>query len=373
MWINGGYFVFRREIFDYIGRGRGTRRGAVPATDRRRQAHGLSVRGLLGADGHAEGEAAPRRVCSKTGVLRGCAGSAMEAESEQKPSGRRTDARAALERGGPPRARCACWRSARMRTTSRSAVGGRFSGWRRRIPRPRCCWIVLSADGRARRGSAPKRSGVLVRRSPLRVLLGRVSRRLPSVRRRCRQGVLRGSEGARSSPDVIFTHQRADLHQDHRLAAELTWNTFRDHLVLEYEIPKYDGDLGRPNVFVHLNESIVKRKIESAARTLRHPVRAGTGSPRISSVVCCACAGWSRIRRAGTPRPSTAGSSCFSRCPAGTIDGVQVVPLPADPGRARHDLPHAAIRRPATSSSSGRSTSRASTRASSRVGTSTAR
>ncbi len=52
------------------------------------------------------------------------------------------------------------------------------------------------------------------------------------------------------SPDVIFTHQRSDLHQDHRVTCELTWNTFRDHLILEYEIPKYDGDMGVPNVFV---------------------------------------------------------------------------------------------------------------------------
>src|SRR6267378_5253201 len=47
------------------------------------------------------------------------------------------------------------------------------------------------------------------------------------------------------SPDLIFTHNRKDAHQDHRLVAELTWNTFRDHLILEYEIPKYDGDLGQ--------------------------------------------------------------------------------------------------------------------------------
>ncbi len=63
------------------------------------------------------------------------------------------------------------------------------------------------------------------------------------------------------SPDVIFTHYRSDLHQDHRLICELTWNTFREHLILEYEIPKYDGDLGSPNVFVHLAESVCDRKI----------------------------------------------------------------------------------------------------------------
>ena len=62
------------------------------------------------------------------------------------------------------------------------------------------------------------------------------------------------------SPDVIFTHHRADLHQDHRLLCELTWNTFRDHLILEYEIPKFDGDLGLPNFFVHLDDSVVRRK-----------------------------------------------------------------------------------------------------------------
>jgi LmbE family N-acetylglucosaminyl deacetylase len=68
---------------------------------------------------------------------------------------------------------------------------------------------------------------------------------------------------AELSPDLIFTHQRLDLHQDHRLVAELTWNTFRDHLILEYEIPKYDGDLGTPNFFVHLSEPISRRKIET--------------------------------------------------------------------------------------------------------------
>lgn len=62
-------------------------------------------------------------------------------------------------------------------------------------------------------------------------------------------------------PDVVFTHARHDLHQDHRLACELTWNTFRNHLILEYEIPKYDGDLGSPNVFVPLEESLVEEKL----------------------------------------------------------------------------------------------------------------
>lgn len=65
-----------------------------------------------------------------------------------------------------------------------------------------------------------------------------------------------------TSPDIIFTHLRNDLHQDHRLISELTWNTFRDHLILEYEIPKYDADLGSPNLFVHLDEVQCQKKVE---------------------------------------------------------------------------------------------------------------
>ncbi len=63
------------------------------------------------------------------------------------------------------------------------------------------------------------------------------------------------------SPDLIFTHYRNDRHQDHRLIEELTWNTFRDHLILEYEIPKYDGDLGRPNYYVCLDEAMASKKM----------------------------------------------------------------------------------------------------------------
>jgi LmbE family N-acetylglucosaminyl deacetylase len=62
-------------------------------------------------------------------------------------------------------------------------------------------------------------------------------------------------------PDVVFTHYRHDRHQDHRLVSELTYNTFRDHLVLEYEILKIDGDLGQPNTFVPLSAAIVRKKV----------------------------------------------------------------------------------------------------------------
>ncbi|MFO0687441.1 MAG: PIG-L deacetylase family protein [Myxococcota bacterium] len=74
-------------------------------------------------------------------------------------------------------------------------------------------------------------------------------------------------------PDLVFTHYRQDLHQDHRVLSELAWNTFRSHAILEYEIPKYDGDLGVPNVFVPLDEARCRRK---ATLVMEHfPSQAG--------------------------------------------------------------------------------------------------
>lgn len=70
-------------------------------------------------------------------------------------------------------------------------------------------------------------------------------------------------------PDLVFTHYRQDLHQDHRLISELTWNAFRNHLILEYEIPKYDGDLGACNLFVPLTESICRKKITHILKYFR--------------------------------------------------------------------------------------------------------
>jgi LmbE family N-acetylglucosaminyl deacetylase len=66
----------------------------------------------------------------------------------------------------------------------------------------------------------------------------------------------------RGDPDLIFTHRRDDAHQDHRLVCRLTWNTFRDHNILEYEIPKWDGDIGQPNLYMPVSADIMKRKID---------------------------------------------------------------------------------------------------------------
>ena len=65
------------------------------------------------------------------------------------------------------------------------------------------------------------------------------------------------------SPDLVFTHRREDMHQDHRVVSELTWNAFRNHLIFEYEIPKYEGDLGAPNFFVRLEKATCQQKIDA--------------------------------------------------------------------------------------------------------------
>jgi len=72
---------------------------------------------------------------------------------------------------------------------------------------------------------------------------------------------------AEVDPDVIFTQRRDDAHQDHRTLADLTWQHFRNHLVLEYEIPKYEGDLGQPNLFVPLSAEQAERKVDLLMET----------------------------------------------------------------------------------------------------------
>ena len=76
----------------------------------------------------------------------------------------------------------------------------------------------------------------------------------------------------RFDPDVVFTHYRDDRHQDHRVLSDLAWNTFRNHMILEYEIPKYDGDLGRPNLFVPLDEDVCRTKADRLCRAFQTQV-----------------------------------------------------------------------------------------------------
>jgi LmbE family N-acetylglucosaminyl deacetylase len=127
-------------------------------------------------------------------------------------------------------------------------------------------WVVLTSDARraaeARKSAAALLGGVRATRVEIQAFPdgflpyvgGDVKRFFEELKRK-------------TKPDLVFTHYRDDRHQDHRLVSELTWNTFRDHAILEYEIPKYDGDFGTPNVFVPLDRATTTRKV-------RHLVRA---------------------------------------------------------------------------------------------------
>ena len=127
-------------------------------------------------------------------------------------------------------------------------------------PRVRVTWVVFSGDARreAEARRAARRflrdagsSQVFVRKQrdgffPAEVT--EIKEFFEELKRTC-------------TPDVIFTHYRHDRHQDHRTISDLTWNTFRNHMVLEYEIPKYDGDLGIPNAFVPVGRKMARRKV----------------------------------------------------------------------------------------------------------------
>jgi LmbE family N-acetylglucosaminyl deacetylase len=129
-------------------------------------------------------------------------------------------------------------------------------------PATEVCWVVLGAAG-ARKAEAT--------RSAQTFLAG--AQRKDIVVKEFRDGYFpyAGAEvkdffealKGKYNPDLVLTHYREDLHQDHRLVSELTWNTFRNHLILEYEIIKYDGDLGAPNYFVHLTEAVARKKIQT--------------------------------------------------------------------------------------------------------------
>jgi LmbE family N-acetylglucosaminyl deacetylase len=121
-------------------------------------------------------------------------------------------------------------------------------------------WIVFSSNAdREREAKASAASFLAGASSEIQVNTFRESF-FPSVGASIKEHFEALKAGRR--PDLVLTHRTADLHQDHRTIAELTWNTFRDHLIAEYEIPKYEGDLGQPNVFVPLARPTAERKME---------------------------------------------------------------------------------------------------------------
>jgi LmbE family N-acetylglucosaminyl deacetylase len=127
-------------------------------------------------------------------------------------------------------------------------------------PEAHFTWVVLTGDeGRQREARASAEAFFGDGRAPRLVLGGLPDGHLPHERA---AKALFEQVKADLAPDVVFTHQRNDLHQDHRVAAELALQTFRDHLVLGYEVPKYDGDLGAPNLLVPLTSTQATRKVD---------------------------------------------------------------------------------------------------------------
>jgi LmbE family N-acetylglucosaminyl deacetylase len=144
--------------------------------------------------------------------------------------------------------------------------GGTMLELVRREPPPAVTWVVLTSDARRRKEALASARAILRDVGTKNVVI-----------RDFRDGFLPHAGAAVKdffeelkrtvSPDVVFTHYGDDRHQDHRVVSELTWNTFRDQLILEYEIPKFDGDFGSPNVFVHLNPRTCRLKVRNVLDT----------------------------------------------------------------------------------------------------------
>jgi LmbE family N-acetylglucosaminyl deacetylase len=130
----------------------------------------------------------------------------------------------------------------------------------RERPELEVTWVVLAAGGERGVEARASAEGFLAGAAKAEVVLHEFRDGFMPYRGEAVKEAFESLKGI--EPDLVFTHTRADLHQDHRLACELTWNTFRDHVVLEYEIPKVDGDLGAPNLFVPVSAELAREKAD---------------------------------------------------------------------------------------------------------------
>ena len=150
--------------------------------------------------------------------------------------------------------------------------GGTLLTLTRSIPELEVDWVVLAAPGERAVEAHASAEAFLAAAGAARVEVHEFQDGfLPYSGREVKE--VFESLKARVDPQLVLTHTRHDLHQDHRLACELTWNTFRDHLILEYEIPKFDGDLASPNFFVPLAAAVAEEKVTLLER--HFPTQAG--------------------------------------------------------------------------------------------------
>lgn len=141
--------------------------------------------------------------------------------------------------------------------------GGTVMELLRRYPASRVHWVVLS-PGTAKRAREARRAAGLVLRDAKPKNVDVIVKDFRHAYFPSEFAAIKDffEEVKRSvQPDVVFSHYRDDLHQDHRIVGELVWNTFRNHVILEYEIPKYDGGLGSPSVFMPVPSAVMQRKI----------------------------------------------------------------------------------------------------------------
>jgi LmbE family N-acetylglucosaminyl deacetylase len=143
--------------------------------------------------------------------------------------------------------------------------GGTVLEWLARFAQVEVTWVVLSAPGE-RAAEARDSADELLSAAQRRNLILRDFRDGYFPAQFDQAKTLFEELKAVEKPDIILTHRLEDRHQDHRLVAELTWQTFRDHLILEYEIPKYEGDLGQPQLYVPISSNVGERKVEHLMR-----------------------------------------------------------------------------------------------------------
>jgi LmbE family N-acetylglucosaminyl deacetylase len=167
----------------------------------------------------------------------------------------------ARDRSGPLRLLCIGAHSDDLEI----GCGGTLISWLESKRRVHVTWVVLSAQGRRAAEARRSASALLRHATSVDIVLGDFKDGfLPAQYESVKEFF--ESIKARCDADVVFTHRLEDRHQDHRLASELTWNTWRDQVILEYEILKYEGDLGQPNVYVPLRSTVAKRKAGHLAR-----------------------------------------------------------------------------------------------------------
>ena len=250
--INGGFFVMRREALDWIEPGD----EFVEETFEK-----LIPRGEVGVFVH-DGFFGPMDTIKDRQWLEGLL--ASRDARPGSPSGRRPTA---LSRDATARLAPGLSRSASVLAIGAHSddieigCGGTVLSLARSWPETRVHWLVLAAHGdRIDEARASAEAFLAGLREPTVEILSRRDGYMPYEASEVKDTF--EALKARIGPDLVLTHTRDDLHQDHRLVCDLTWNTFRDHLVLEYEIPKYDGDLGRPNTYVALDDDVVARKLE---------------------------------------------------------------------------------------------------------------